>query len=121
MATHEAQQKTNEAAEMAKQKLEIGAKELQEKLGGAENHAVVTSQIVIPSEAGKKAQEVTLLHYPSRMFSARPFGSAGCNNIVTVVLLHIALKDLSLDYHMQELCDAARLRGSAIVVDLVPF
>ncbi len=55
------------------------------------------------------------------MFSARPFGSAGCNNIVTVVLLHIALKDLSLDYHMQELCDAARLRGSAIVVDLVPF
>ncbi len=63
MATHEAQQKTNEAAEMAKQKLEIGAKELQEKLGGAENNAVVTSQIVIPSEVGKKAQEVTLLQY----------------------------------------------------------
>jgi hypothetical protein len=60
MATHEAQ-KTNEAAELSKQKLESHAKELQEKLGGAENNSVVTSQVVIPSEAGKKAQEVCML------------------------------------------------------------
>jgi hypothetical protein len=60
MATHEAQ-KTNEAAELSKQKLESQAKELQEKFGGAENSSVVTSQVVIPSEAGKKGQEVCML------------------------------------------------------------
>jgi hypothetical protein len=59
MATHEAR-KTNEVAELSKQKLESQAKELQEKLGGAENSSVVTSQVVIPSEAGKKGQEVCM-------------------------------------------------------------
>lgn len=57
MSSMESQQNA-EAVNFAKQKLEAQAKETQDKLGGPENSSVVTTQVVVPSEVGKKAEEV---------------------------------------------------------------
>lgn len=58
-STMESQQNTDAVA-FAKQKLEAQAKETQEKMGGAENSSVITAQVVVPSEVGKKSEEVSL-------------------------------------------------------------
>jgi len=51
-------EKNADAVNFAKQKLESQAKETQDKMGGSENSSVVTSQVVVPSDVGKKAEEV---------------------------------------------------------------
>lgn len=57
MSSMESQQNA-EAVNYAKQQLESQAKETQDKMGGPENSSVVTAQVVVPSDVGKKAQEV---------------------------------------------------------------
>lgn len=51
-------QQNDKALNLAKQALESHAKETQDKFGGPENSSVVTAQIVVPSQVGKKAEEV---------------------------------------------------------------
>lgn len=53
----ESQQNTD-AVNFAKQKLEAQAKETQDKMGGSDNASVVSAQVVVPSDVGKKAEEV---------------------------------------------------------------
>ena len=43
----------------AKQKLESGAKQTQDKVGGAENASVISAQVVVPSKVGKESEEVS--------------------------------------------------------------
>lgn len=50
--------KNADAVNFAKQKLESQAKETQDKMGGPENSSVVSAQVVVPSDVGKKAEEV---------------------------------------------------------------
>lgn len=50
---------SEEVMNFAKQKLEIGAKQTQDKAGGPENASVVTAQIVVPAKIGKESQEVS--------------------------------------------------------------
>lgn len=57
MSTMESQ-KNVDAVNLAKQNLEAQAKETQDKIGGPENSSVVSAQVVIPSDVGKKAEEV---------------------------------------------------------------
>ena len=45
--------------DFARRKLEAGAKETQDKAGGMENASVVSAQVVVPSELGKEAEEVS--------------------------------------------------------------
>ena len=45
--------------DFAKQKLETGAKQTQDKAGGIENASVVSAQVVIPSKLGKETEEVS--------------------------------------------------------------
>lgn len=49
-----------DAVAYAKQKLEMEAKEIQAKMGGAAHSSVITTQVVVPSDIGKKAEEVRL-------------------------------------------------------------
>lgn len=58
MSTMESQKNTD-AVNFAKQKLEAQAKETQDKMGGAEGSSVVAAQVVVPSDVGKKSEEVT--------------------------------------------------------------
>lgn len=51
-------QQNADAVNFAKQTLEAQAKEMQDKTGGAENSSVVTAQVVVPSDIGKKSEEV---------------------------------------------------------------
>lgn len=53
-------QQNADAINFAKEKLELQAKKTQEKMGGPENSAVVTQQVVVPSEVGKKVDEVCI-------------------------------------------------------------
>jgi hypothetical protein len=59
MSAMESQQNVD-AVNFAKQKLESQAKETQDKIGGPEQGSVVTQQVVVPSEVGKKADEVCI-------------------------------------------------------------
>lgn len=56
----ESQQNTD-AVNFAKQKLEAQAKETQDKMGGSDNASVVSAQVVVPSDVGKKAEEVWMI------------------------------------------------------------
>lgn len=49
-----------EVVDFAQQKLESGAKETQDKAGGAQNASVVSAQVVVPSKLGKEAEEVSI-------------------------------------------------------------
>lgn len=57
MSTMESQQNAD-AVNFAKQTLEAQAKEMQDRTGGAEKSSVVTAQVVVPSDIGKKSEEV---------------------------------------------------------------
>lgn len=48
-----------EVVNFAQQKLETGAKETQDKAGGAQNASVISAQVVVPSKIGKEAEEVS--------------------------------------------------------------
>lgn len=62
MASMESQQNTD-AVNFAKQKLEAQAKETQDKMGGSDNASVVSAQVVVPSDVGKKAEEVWMMSW----------------------------------------------------------
>lgn len=62
MSSMESQQNTD-AVNFAKQKLEAQAKETQDKMGGADNASVVSAQVVVPSDVGKKAEEVWIMSW----------------------------------------------------------
>lgn len=47
-----------EIVDFARQKLETGAKQTQDKAGGVQDASVVSTQVVIPSKIGKEAEEV---------------------------------------------------------------
>lgn len=48
-----------DTVQMVRKRLESEAKEIQEKIGGGRgDSAVVTQQVVVPSEVGKRSEEV---------------------------------------------------------------